>query len=275
MHLPEVVVLQILVELPFAEFFGAARRGHVRQMREGRQRIAQRRGDEHLARGVRQVLDRPDHMGNLEIMIVDGAGQMVETRTVGALHDMVLFQRPLELDVAPHQIANPADPLAGHLQTHRRPAPRGLERRRLGVGRRHPAPAVEKAPLLTLRRLAFGLDLVRGRVVPIRGAGRKQLLDRRPVAPGALRLVIRCMRPADLGPLIPVDAQPPEPVQNRLQRRGHVALGIGVVNPQQELPFVPAGEQPVEQRRAHAADVEVSGGTGREARTDLRHYQGL
>ncbi len=72
------------------------------------------------------------------------------------------------------------------------------------------------------------------------------------------------MRPADFGPFVPVDAQPAEAVQDRRERRLDVPLLIGVVDPQQELPAVLPGEQPVEQRRAHAADVQVAGRTGGE-----------
>ena len=55
-------------------------------------------------------------------------------------------------------------------------------------------------------------------------------------------------------------------MQDRRQRRLDVALLIGVVDAQHELPAVPPREQPVEQRRAHAADVQVAGRTGRETR---------
>ena len=44
--------------------------------------------------------------------------------------------------------------------------------------------------------------------------------------------------------------------------------GVGVVDPQQELPAVPPREQPIEQRRAHAADVQIAGRTGSETCAD-------
>ena len=79
------------------------------------------------------------------------------------------------------------------------------------------------------------------------------------------------MRPADLGALVPVEAEPAEAVQDRLQRLGHVALLVGVVDAQDELAAVLAGEQPVEQGRADAADVQIAGRAGGETRAD--HWQ--
>jgi len=47
---------------------------------------------------------------------------------------------------------------------------------------------------------------------------------------------------ADLGALIPIDAEPFEAVEDRLKRLGDVALGVGVVDAQDELAAVLAGE---------------------------------
>ena len=43
------------------------------------------------------------------------------------------------------------------------------------------------------------------------------------------------------------------------------ALGVGVLDAQHEHAAVAAREQPVEERRARAADVQVAGGRRREA----------
>ena len=82
------------------------------------------------------------------------------------------------------------------------------------------------------------------------------------VAVELLRLVIGAVRPADLGALVPVDAEPAEAVEDGLQGLGHVALLVGVVDAQDELAAVLAGEQPVEQGRADAADVQIAGRAG-------------
>ena len=54
-------------------------------------------------------------------------------------------------------------------------------------------------------------------------------------------------------------------VEDRLQRLVDVPLLVGVVDPQDELPAVLPGEEPIEQRGANAADVQVSGRTGSES----------
>ena len=54
--------------------------------------------------------------------------------------------------------------------------------------------------------------------------------------------------------------EPAEPVEDRPQRLGDVALGVGVVDAQQKLPAVTPGEQPVEQGRADPANVKIAGG---------------
>ena len=67
------------------------------------------------------------------------------------------------------------------------------------------------------------------------------------------------MRPADPRPFVPVEPEPSQPVENAFDHFGRRALDVGVFDAQHEHAAVPAGEQPVEQRRARAADVEVAG----------------
>ena len=205
-------------------------------------------------------------------MIVDRAGEVVETRPVGPLHDVVLFERPLECDISPHEVVKCARPLSGHFQPHRGLASLRLERGGLRVGLGHPATAVEKPPLLVLGGVTLRLDLLRRRIIAIGGATRQQRSRCRLVSVGTLGLVVGRIRPVDLGALIPLEAKPSEPVQNRLERLGQVALRVRIVDAQQELPTVAPREQPVEQRGTDATDVEIASRTWREAGTD-RHLR--
>ena len=136
--------------------------------------------------------------------------------------------------------------------------------RRLG----HEAAAIEKRPLFLLGRLALGLQFFGRGVVAIGQAGRQQFRHGRLILRQPLRLIIRRMRAADFGAFVPIDPQPAEAVQDRGQRRLDIPLLIGVVDPQQELPAMPPGKQPTEQRRAHAADVQISGRTGSKTGAD-------
>ena len=266
----EIRLRQVPAELPLAQLLAASRRRHVGQVRVAGKLVAEAVGDEDLARRVRQVLLRADHVRDREVVVVDRAGEVIEMRAVHPLDDVVLLERPIEGDRTPHQIVEAAGPLARHLQPDDGGAPLALVPRRAGVGLRHPAPAVDEPPLLPPRRLALGGRLFGRRVVAVREPPVEQLGHRGPVACGPLRLVVRRVRAAHLGPLVPVDAQPAEAVQNRPQRRLDVALAVGVVDAQDELPPVPAREQPVEQRRADPADVQVAGRAGSESRAN-RH----
>ena len=74
----------------------------------------------------------------------------------------------------------------------------------------------------------------------------------------------RSARPARR-PRVPVQAEPPQRVEDDLDVLGRVALGVGVLDAQQHLAAGVAGLEPVEQRGARATDVERAGRRGREA----------
>ena len=74
-----------------------------------------------------------------------------------------------------------------------------------------------------------------------------------------LRLEIRRVRAADVGPFVPVEPQPAQAVDDAGDHLPRRSLGVGVLDAQHEGAAVPPREQPVEQRRARAADVKVAG----------------
>ena len=119
------------------------------------------------------MLDRADHVRDLEVVIVDGARQVIEARAVGALHDVVLLVGPIERDVAAHEVVEAALALARHLEPHDAFAALGLEAPRVGVGLGHPLAAIEERALVLLGGRALGLDLLGRRVVAIRVAARR------------------------------------------------------------------------------------------------------
>src|SRR5581483_8838792 len=77
-------------------------------------------------------------------------------------------------------------------------------------------------------------------------------LRRLAVAVAALRLPYR--------PLLPVEAEPPQVVEDRLLAAGHVAGRVGVVDPQQE----PVAEAAVRDGGEGVADVQRPGRARRE-----------
>ena len=104
---------------------------------------------------------------------------------------------------------------------------------------------------------ALGLELLVGLVGRVDRAGGLQRLDGRVVDRAALALA--------LGPLVPVEAQPGEAAEDLRLALGRRALAVGVLEPEHEGAAGVAGDQPVEEGGARAADVEAAGGAGREA----------
>ena len=65
---------------------------------------------------------------------------------------------------------------------------------------------------------------------------------------------------ADVGPFVPIEPEPAQTVENPGDHVGRRAFGVGVFDSQNEGAAGAACVQPVEERRAGAADVEVAGG---------------
>src|SRR5439155_12108427 len=66
-------------------------------------------------------------------------------------------------------------------------------------------------------------------------------------------------------PLVPVELEPAQRVEDLLDVLGCRALAVGVLDPQHELALLPPREEPVVQRRARATDVQLACWRGREA----------
>jgi hypothetical protein len=88
----------------------------------------------------------------------------------------------------------------------------------------------------------------------------EQLLDDLAVAVGALGLEDR--------PLVVVELQPAQGIEDLLDVLGCRALAIGVLDAQDERPARVARGQPVVEGRARAADVQRAGRRGGEADAD-------
>lgn len=64
------------------------------------------------------------------------------------------------------------------------------------------------------------------------------------------------------GIAVPVDAQPLQSGEDRVDRRLRRAGTIGILDPQQERAAMVTRVQPIEQRGARAAEVQIAGGRG-------------
>ncbi len=80
------------------------------------------------------------------------------------------------------------------------------------------------------------------------------LVDSQPLA-----LPIRTEIAANLDALVPLQAKPAKVLEDGQLRFARRTLGVGVLDAEDERPVVPARKEPVEQRRARVADVQVAG----------------
>src|SRR5687767_7634357 len=75
------------------------------------------------------------------------------------------------------------------------------------------------------------------------------------------------MRTTGTGPLVPIETQPAETIQNPPDHVRRGPLDVGVFDAEHERAAVPARVEPVEERGAGAADVEVAGRRGSKTNT--------
>src|SRR5262249_25605363 len=109
-------------------------------------------------------------------------------------------------------------------------------------------------------RRAHLLELLLGAIAAVGLALAQQPLGDLAVAREALHLAKR--------PLVPVEPQPPHPVEDRLHGLLGGALEVGVLDAQDELACFAAGVGPGEQRGPRSADVKVARRARGEARSD-------
>ncbi len=205
-----------------------------------------------LPRRARQQVLATQDVGDLHHRVVNGVDQRVERVTAGAQQREVGHVLRHEGDLAADQIGE-RDRLVGDPEPKRWPAAISLEHVELALGQLAAEPVVPRQ--LGAGRSPAGLDLV-VRAVAVVGLARL-------AEPGchvgvdveALGLLVRRERSADLGPLVPVDAQPAQRSEDRVVAGLRVASQVGVLDPQHEGAAEMACESPVEQRAAHVADV--------------------
>ena len=105
-------------------------------------------------------------------------------------------------------------------------------------------------------QLLVSLDVISGRVGAVGMPARQERCERLLMALGALGLEDR--------PLIPIELQPAQRVEDLLDVLGRGALAVGVLDAKHQRAPLAARQQPVEQGGAGAPDVERPGGRGSE-----------
>ena len=146
-----------------------------------------------------------------------------------------------------------------------------LARRCCALGRieRAALAGIDRRQLVLQLLLAIALQLLLRAEAEIRLALAHQPLGVLAINRQAVALAIGRVLAADVGAFVPVDAHPLQIFEQLAFEARLAALDIGVFNAQHHHAARLPREQPVEQRGAGIADVQLAGGRGSEANADL------
>ena len=233
-------------------------------MGEPRHVVAERPEQQDVLGRVREVVLAADHVGDLHRRVVDDDREVVQRGAVGADDDEVAAEvGHVDLDPAADDVVEGddalTDPEAERAASAFRLAGATLVRRQMR------APTDVAGRLLgRLLRLAVGVELLRRAVAGIGEVVGEQPLGGRRVARQPLHLAIGRMRAAgrlagDLGPLVPLQAEPVQAVEDVLLELDRAAGDVGVLEPEDEGAADVPGVEEVEQSRPGGADVERPG----------------
>ena len=234
---------------------------HEREMREDRRREPERLVEQNLPGRIRNVILSPNHVRHFHQRIVDDDGEVVRGMAIGADDDGIANHVGLEPDVAAHRVGEHDVALFRHAKADGRTLA-GRDARlgllahdataRAGVARRTPGGQ---------RFLPLRLELRDGAEAVIGGAGVQELGGVRLIEMKPLGLPVRTPRSADIGPLVPVEAEPAQVGDDARLRLAGRSIGVRVLDAEDIGAALTAREQPVEQRGARVADVKVAGRT--------------
>ena len=207
-------------------------------------------------------------MADLHQVVVDDVRKVRVGEAIRLPHDEVVDRSGLELHVAADDVVERRRPLVRRAKAHDRFVARRATL--LAFGGRQVA-----AVAIVARRLLAPLLLSADFCQPLRRAEaliRVTLLDELAgvslVVLQPLGLDVRPVVAAGLRPFVPLQPQPAQAAEDRLQRPRIVARLVGVFDAQNEHAIRVARVEPVEQRRAEASDVRDAGGAGGEADAD-------
>lgn len=220
---------------------------------------AHRMNDDELAEGVVEMVVAAQDVSDVHVMVVDHDRQHVCRRTVAAKDHEVVDLDVLNRDSALDEVVD-----------HRLAFARGLDAHDVGLafgprGRGSVTPfAVDaEGTALILRLLAASGEFFLRQVTAVGVAAFQHLRSNFGVTVRAGELEDRCF--------VASKAQPGQAVEDGVDCRLSRTGTVGVLDTKQVFPAMVPRKKPVEQRRAGAADMEVSGWRGGKARDDGPH----
>ena len=189
-----------------------------------------------------------DHVGDVHVVVVDHHRQHVGRRAVAPQQDHVVQVGIGHGDAALDQILDHRLALARRLE----PDDRVDAGRRVGRIPVAPAAVVTHRPAVGARLLAHRLQFFGRGVAAVGVSGGQQLLGHLAMPVGPRELGHRLA--------VPVQTQPPQTLQDRVDGLLGGPFLVGIFDAQQEAAVAAARVQPVEQRRACPTDVQEAGG---------------
>ncbi len=208
-------------------------------------------------------------MRDLHQRVVHRVDQGVERGAVGPDDAEVRHVVRGEGQLAAHQVGE-GDGLVGHPEADDRGAVLALVRLDLHGGELAAVAVVAGGLAGRAGGGAARVELLGAAVAVVGVAAVQQLLGDVLVDVHALGLAVRGVRAADLGALVPGEAEPPQRVEQLVVGLLGVAGRVGVLDAEHERAAVVAGERPVEEGGPHQAHVGVAGRGGTETYADVR-----
>ena len=221
--------------------------------------------EQHMQGSTGQPLFATDDMGDFHEMVVDDVGQMIGGQLVGTLEEhLVVEDVALDDHIAAYHVVD-MDVLARlYLEAHHILVAVGNELLHL-VGRHgeriaHHATGV--GVILEVFHLGtLGLKFLGGVEGDVGLVLGQQLLHIFLVDGAALTLAIGSMAATVAHPLVKLDAEPLERLDDILLGTGHKTCGIGVLDSENKFATVLACEKVIVQCGAHTADMQRPCGT--------------
>ena len=202
-------------------------------------------------------------MADCHVHIVSHDGQVVGRLPVRSENHEVFDVGILERNRAMHGVNERGLPRRD-LEANRAWLAGRFARRDLVRSQRAAGAVVHPAPARGFAGLALLLQCRRSAVAVVRPVFGDQPLGPHAITLDALRLEVRRMGPPHVRPLVPIEPEPAEAVHDSFHHLPGRPLGVGILDAQHECAAETPGVEPVEERRARAADVEISrGGRGK------------
>ena len=232
-----------------------------RDVRRGAQSLE----DLELNRRIRDVILAADHMRDPEFRVVDDRGQRIGRRTIGAHQDRIAELAALEHLRAADRIV-PCGLFVGDQKAPMRPAPLGLEGADLSVRQAQRGAVIDLDAASGDHLEPLELQFLLAFVAWIETARAAQRVGRRLVARKPVRLPHA---------VVPAKAKPAQIVLDTEGERLGGPLAIGVIESQEELPLMPTGMQPVDQRAARVSEMDTPRRAWGEPNLDHAHASAL